>query len=166
MRGRICAACWRAPRTERAIVCSPARIATLATSVASAAIRARIVKELEVPIERWSPSPRPLGPLDQNDGALADHVVEAEIARLVGVAQTVAIHVIEGSGAGVVMMHERVRGTGGPRAGAQAAADGLDEARLPRPQLSGQPDYRGRAELAAEVFTEPAELARGEAHRP
>src|SRR5213593_4315607 len=119
-----------------------------------------------MPVQLWSPASGSFGPLDQDDGALPDHVVEAEIARFVGLAQTVAIHVIDRNGAGVVTMHERVRGTGGPRAGAQAAADGLDECRLPRPQLSRQPDYRGRAELAAEVFTEPAELARGEAHRP
>jgi len=41
-----------------------------------------------------------------------------------------------------------------------------NERRLPGPQLSRQPDYSGGAELAAEVLTEPTELARGEAHRP
>src|SRR2546426_2967187 len=125
----MCAACWRAPRTDRAIVCSPVRIATLAMSVvvsiASQASffkdtspRIRIVEELEVPIERWSPSPRPLGPLDQDDGALPDHVVEAEIARFVGLAQTVAIDVIDGNGAG------GAGGGGGGRGGGNGQAPG------------------------------------------
>src|SRR5258706_13111942 len=72
---------------------------------------------------------------------------------------------IEGGGSGVVMEDQRVGGTGGARLRAQAAADGLNECRLPRAQLSRQPDYGRGAELSAEVLTEPAELARGEAHR-
>src|SRR3989442_7022402 len=93
--------------------------------------RIRIVEELEVPIERWSPSPRPLGPLDQDDGALPDHVVEAEIARFVGLAQTVAIDVIDGNGAGEdggAQGRQRCEGAGGaggrPRRG-PPPADGL-----------------------------------------
>src|SRR4029077_504827 len=117
-------------------------------------------------IERRRPRPRPLGPLDQNDRTLPDHVVEAEIARLVGVAQAVTIHVIDRGRGGFVMMDERIGGTRGARPRPQATANRLDERRLPGAQLSRQPNYRGGAELAAEVLTEPVELARGEAHRP
>src|SRR6266540_1009280 len=178
MSGTICAACWRAPRIARAAAtCSAEPMATLATSVAvsiashgsffkDAIPWIRIVRQPEVPIERRCPSPRALWPLDQDDRALPQHVVKAEVPRFVGVAQAVAVDVVDGSGTSAVMMHQRVRGTGGARPGAQAAADGLNERRLPGPQLSRQPDYGGGAELVAQVLTEPTELARGEAHRP
>src|SRR5882672_2112564 len=176
-RGTIWAACWRAPRIDRANVCSRTRTATLAMSVAvsmashgsflkHATPRIRVVGQPKMPIEGRSPRPRALRPLDQHDGAFANHVVEAEIACFVRITEAVAIDMVDRCRTGMVMMDERVRRARGTRCGSQAAADRLHECRLPRPQLSRQPDYRGCAELAAEVLTEPAELARGEAHRP
>src|SRR6266581_4600145 len=124
-----------------------------------------VIRQLEMSIERGSPRARALGPFDQNDCRLARHVVKIEVTRLVGMAQPVAIHVIDWGLSGVVIVDQRIGGTGGTRLRAQAAADGLNEGRLPRAQLSRQPDYGRGAELSAEVLTEPAELARGEAHR-
>ena len=178
MSGTICAACWRAPRIERtADTCSAEPRATLATSVAVSIAsqgslfkhttrRIRIVGQPEMPIERRSPSPRALGPFDQNDRSLAEHVVEGQITSFVGLAQAVAVYVVDRNRSDVVMMNQRVGGTGRASVRAQAAADGLDEGRLPGPQLSRQPDDSGGVELAAQVLTEPTELARGEAHRP
>src|ERR1041384_7580031 len=119
-----------------------------------------------MPVEWRRPGTGALGPLDQHDRALANHVVKAEIAGFVGLAQAVAIDVVDRRRAGMVVMDQRVRRAGGARFGSQAAADGLDQRRLPGPQLSRQPNDGGGAELAAEVFTEPAEPARREEHRP
>src|SRR5882672_12448151 len=121
---------------------------------------------MKAPVERRRPCPAALGPLDQHDGTFANHVVEAEIACFVGMTEAVAIDMVDRRRAGMVMMDERVRRARGTRFGSQATADGLDQCRLPGSQLSRQPNDGGGAELAAEVLTEPAELARGEAHRP
>src|SRR5437867_11846790 len=121
---------------------------------------------MKAPVERRRPCAGALRPLDQHDGAFAHHVVKAEVAGFVGIAEAVAIDMVDRRRTGMVMMDERVRRARGTRLGTQAAADGLDQCRLPGPQLSRQPNDGGGAELAAEVLTEPAELARGEAHRP
>src|SRR3989441_13135743 len=119
MSGTICAACWRAPRIERtADTRSAEPRATLATSVAvsmasqgslfkHATRRIRIVGQPEMPVERGCPRAGALGPFDQDDRAplFPQHVVEAEIASFVGVAQAVAVYVVDRNRTGVVVMN-------------------------------------------------------------
>src|SRR2546426_4085909 len=149
--GTIWAACCRAVRIECSAAPRSDPIATLAMAVAvsmasqgslfkHATRRIRIVGQPEMPVERGCPRAGALGPLDQDDRAplFPQHVVEAEIASFVGVAQAVAVYVVDRNRTGVVVMNQRVGGTGRARPCAQAAADGLDEGRLPGPQLSRQ----------------------------
>src|SRR5437588_12383287 len=117
-------------------------------------------------VERRSPTARPLWPLDEDYRAFSDHVVETEIACLVGVTEPIAVDVIDGNRAGIVVVDQCVRGTRGARARAQTAADRLHQCRLARTQLTRQPDDHGSGEPGAEPLTEPAELARGNADRP
>src|SRR5437899_2961860 len=87
--------------------------------------RVDVVGQPEMPIERRRPRARALGPLDQDDRALAHHVVEPQVTRLVRVTQAIAVDVVDGrrprsgGGGGVIMMNERIRGTGRARTRAQ-----------------------------------------------
>src|SRR2546425_4836627 len=123
------------------------------------------VAHVEVPIERRRPRAGPLGPFDEHDGALARHVVESEVAGFVRRLEAIAVDVVDGRGAGLVVMHQRVGGARRQRPGAQPTTNGLHQGRLARPQLARQPDHRGRGEAPAELFTEPVQLVRAEAHR-
>src|SRR6266566_8953262 len=128
-------------------------------------IRLVTVAQLEVPIQRRRPRASPLRPLDQHDGSLPRHVVECQVARLVGRLEPVAIHVVDRTSVGcLVVMHEGVGGAGGEDAGAQALADRLDQRRFPGAELAGEPDDRSAGEVAPERLTEPLELVRGQAH--
>src|SRR5438105_12562117 len=125
----------------------------------------RTVAQAVVPIQRWCPRSRAFGPFDQEDRAVAHHVVEREVAGFVGRLEPVAVHVVDRPAVGgYVVMHEGVGGTGGQYASAEARADRLDQSRLPRPELAGEPDHHGAREVAPERVTEPLELVRGQAH--
>src|SRR2546425_6749441 len=63
-------------------------------------VRIGTVAQFEVPVERRHPGTGALGPLDQDDGAPAQHVVEAEILRLVRGAEPVAVDVVDGAATG------------------------------------------------------------------
>src|SRR5436189_1407133 len=115
-----------------------------------------------MPIERRCPRARTLGPFDQDDCPLANHVVEAQIACLIRMPQTVAVDVVDRRLADVIVMHQRVCRTGSARLRPEAAADGLDQCGFAGAQLSREPDDGRGAELGADLLTEPAELARGE----
>src|SRR2546425_9495318 len=47
---------------------------------------------------------------DEHDGPLADHVLEAQIARLVRRLEPVAVDVVDGDAAGLVVVHQGVGG--------------------------------------------------------
>src|SRR5438067_519315 len=127
-------------------------------------IRRLRVAQLELPIQWWDPRAGALGPFDQDDGALAYHVVEPEVTGLVGRLEAIAVHVVHGAaGAVFVMMHQSVCRARGLHARPQAAADCLDQRGLAAAKLARQPDHSGRGELAAEVLTEPVELVRAQA---
>src|SRR6185503_7219309 len=102
-----------------------------------------------MPVQLWSPASGSFGPLDQNDRALAAHVIEAKVARVVGLAQAIAVDVVDGGFAGVVVMDQRVGGTRGAGAGAEPAADRLHEGRLAGAQLPRQADHGRRAQPRA-----------------
>src|SRR5437667_2136759 len=128
-------------------------------------IRLVTVAQLEVPIQRRRPRASPLRPFDQHDGSLPGHVVECQVARLVGRLEPVAIHVVDRTSVGcLVVMHEGVGGAGGEDAGAQALADRLDQGRFPGAELARKPDDRSAGEVAPERLTEPLELVRGQVH--
>src|SRR3989441_11956942 len=76
------------------------------------------VAEVEVPIQRRRPQARPLGPFDQHDGTLPRHVVESEVAGFVRRLEAIAVDVVDGRGAGLVVMHQRVGGARRQRPGA------------------------------------------------
>src|SRR3989442_1425526 len=123
------------------------------------------VTQPKVPIERRRPRAGPLGPFDEHDGALARHVVESEVAGFVRRLEAIAVDVVHGRGAGLVMMHQRLWGARRQRPGAQPTANGLHQGRLARPELAGQPDHNRRGEAPAKLFTEPVQLVRAEPHR-
>ncbi len=70
-----------------------------------------------MPVDRRRPGTRTLGPFDQNERSLAYHVVETEVARFIGVAQAIAVDVVDRRYPCVVVMDEGVGGT--RRAGAR-----------------------------------------------
>src|SRR3989441_5181606 len=87
------------------------------------------VAQFEVPVERRHPGPAALGPLDQDDGALALHVLEAEILRLVRGAEPVAVDVVDGAATGGGGGGAGGRHRGGGGAGARAARRGAPAGR-------------------------------------
>src|SRR3989442_7821468 len=127
-------------------------------------VRLFAVAQLEVPIERRRPGARALRPFDEDDRALTHHVVEPEVAGLVGDREPIAVHVIYRRVGGVVMVHQRVGRTGGERARAEPAADRLDERRLPGAELPRQPDHGRGAQRASQLLTEPVELVLAAPH--
>src|SRR5256885_9039177 len=69
-------------------------------------VRLLPVAQFEVSIQRRGPRSRALRPFDQHDGSLAHHVVERQVARFVGRLEAVAVHVVDGTSAGrLVVMH-------------------------------------------------------------
>src|SRR2546429_3419257 len=87
-------------------------------------VRLLPVAQSEVPIQRRGPRSRALRPFDQDDGSLAHQVVERQVARFVGRLETVAVHVVDGTSAGrLVVMHQGVGRTGGQYPGAEAFAE-------------------------------------------
>src|SRR5437016_3803656 len=130
-----------------------------------AEVRCLNVRQVEVPIERWRPWPRALGPFDQDDGPVAYHVVESQVLRLGRGPEAVAVDVIDHAALGrAVLVDQRVRRTGGEPSSTQPPADRLDERGLAGAELTGQPDDDRRREFAAERLTEPVEGVRREAH--
>src|SRR5205814_410442 len=127
-------------------------------------IRFVTVTQSKVPIERRRPRARPLGPLDEHDGALARHVLEPDIPGLLGRLEAITIDVVDGGGPSVVVMYQRVRGARRQRPRPQATANRLHQGRLARSQLARQPDDGRGRQAAAQRLTEPAELVRAEAH--
>src|SRR2546421_2434851 len=91
------------------------------------------VTQSKVPIERRRPRARPLGPLDEHDGALARHVLKPDIPRLLGRLEAITIDVVDGGGASVVVMYQRIRGARRQRPRPQATANRLHQGRLARP---------------------------------
>src|SRR5947209_12099973 len=88
-------------------------------------VRIGTVAQFEVPVERRHPGTGALGPLDQDDGALAQHVLEAEILRLVRGAEPVAVDVVDGAatgGGGGCARRGPAAGWGGGRPGGRPAA--------------------------------------------
>src|SRR5213593_715304 len=69
------------------------------------------VAQSKVPVQRRRPGARALGPLDQDDGPLAHHVVEAQVLGLVGRAEAIAVDVVDRRAARLVVVYERVGGT-------------------------------------------------------
>ena len=68
------------------------------------------MREPEVAIERGRPGSGAFGPLDEYDGALARHVVEPQVTRVVGRAEAVAIDVVHRPATRVVVVHEGIGG--------------------------------------------------------
>src|SRR5437899_6508044 len=115
-------------------------------------------------IQRRYPCTTAFGPLDQDDRRFFDHVLESKIPSLVDGAKAITIDMINGSTAGVVVVHESVGGTGREGAGAESSADRLHQGGLPRAQVPGEAEHRGRAEAAPQRFTEPVESVLVEEH--
>src|SRR2546430_6055203 len=106
-----------------------------------AEVRCLNVRQVEVPIERWRPWPRALGPFDQDDGPVAYHVVESQVLRLGRGPEAVAVDVIDHPALGrAVLVDQRVRRTGGEPSSTPPPADRLDERGLAGAELTGQPD--------------------------
>src|SRR2546425_1669030 len=105
-------------------------------------VRIGTVAQFEVPVERRHPRTGALGPLDQDDGALALHVLEAEILRLVRGAEPVAVDVVDGAatgGGGGAGVGGTGRGGGGGARGAGPRARGVGW------RGGGRPGPRARA---------------------
>src|SRR2546426_9412942 len=124
-----------------------------------------LFRSLEVALRRRQPRPCALGPLDQHDGPVAHHVLEAEILCFGRGPKAIAIDVIDEPAVRCrVLVNERVGGARGGSPRPQPPADRLDEGGLPRTELAGEPDHGRRRQLATERLTEPVECVRGQAH--
>src|SRR3989449_11781117 len=75
----------------------------------------------------------------------------------------VAVDVVDGDAAGLVVVHQGVGGARRQRLRPQPATDGLHERRLARAQLAREPDHSRRGESAAQLLTEPVERVPGQA---
>src|SRR4029077_20565067 len=98
------------------------------------------VTQLEVPIQRRQPRPSAFGPLDQHDGPVAHHVLEAEILRFGWGTEAVAIDVINEPGVRCrVLVDQRVGGTRGGSPRPPPPTNRPDGGGFPPPAPAGGP---------------------------
>src|SRR5437773_2444951 len=128
-----------------------------------AEVRCLNVRQVEVPIERWRPWPRALGPFDQDDGPVAYHVVESQVLRLGRGPEAVAVDVIDHPALGrAVLVDQRVRRTGGgPSSSWMRASRSLASVGRWNPAAAGLAVFASATRVANRTWSTDLTIERG-----
>src|SRR2546426_11538197 len=123
-----------------------------------------LFRSLEVALQRRQPRPCALGPLDQHDGPVAHHVLEAEILCFGRGPKAIAIDVIDEPAVRCrVLVNERVGGARGGAPRPPPPADRLGGGGLPPTQPAREPAHGRRPPPATQRPPPPGERGRGQA---
>jgi len=98
------------------------------------------------------------GPFNQDDLATVDNVIPTQIREVLGTAQPIKVDVVDGCAFGMMLIHERERGTCHVLTNSQASADCLRQCRLSRAEFAFESDKRGGRQAATQAFTPSLQL--------